>query len=412
MVSTRKKTVIAPPSTIASGRAYKTLRGFRMRRRLANRKMAAWNKSNRSSRSSSKLPLSPSIIAASEWTTPPSYRETGPPASDIPNITEPIAGRLLRRRVGNPTCLHFTPRREVLYPDHYFCHSCHLIDHEFNEFKLKHPTIPGSKFNPNCSAHHTSWHFPTTKKKQGRIYQPLAGALKRRLDFDITLPSAAATAPEQEPRTTSPCPSLELACRMSDMSLTKESDNNLLPEVGRNGAIFSPPRNGAVADPLPHRSPPSTLIIRRGQSPEMSPLAEREDLHTEAIALNLQLTQKIEQTQELVQQLRKDLLEQSSLVFSFKLRLRRAKKANKKLQPVLSLLDDNENDPEPGQLRLYYRKKQNDSFQWLVHAAIDCVIVHDPNFCRWQDVGSWIRVVSTAKFFVYKAAVSGGDVKD
>jgi hypothetical protein len=69
MVSTRQKTEVSS-NPVASGRAYKALIGYRKRRRIAVRKIEAWNKSNRSSRSSSRPPLSPSVLEASNWTTP------------------------------------------------------------------------------------------------------------------------------------------------------------------------------------------------------------------------------------------------------------------------------------------------------------------------------------------------------
>jgi hypothetical protein len=118
MVSTRHKPVVSS-NPLPSGRAYKALIGKRKQRQIARRKLEAWNKSNGSTRSSSNPPLSPSVMEASNWTTPPPSSDSSSPNTTPLDQTDQIAG-WLRRRAGNPTCLDFSSRQEILYPNHHF----------------------------------------------------------------------------------------------------------------------------------------------------------------------------------------------------------------------------------------------------------------------------------------------------
>jgi hypothetical protein len=86
-----------------------------------------------------------------------------------------------------------------------------------------------------------------------------------------------------------------------------------------------------------------------------------------------------------VQKLHRDHQDQAYVISRLHQRLRQAKQATKKLQPVLRLLEDGEGETMPNQSLYYHRKNHNERFQQIVHAAIHCVIVHNANFCRWQD---------------------------
>jgi hypothetical protein len=242
-----------------------------------------------------------------------------------------------------------------------FCHSCHLIDNNFNEFKLRPVTshqVTNFK-NPNCTAQHTSWYFPTAKQKNGGgRYQPLGGFIKWRINFNYD----TTTAPVQQ-SATSPCPSLELASHLSDISLVDNHPTPLLPVVGWNGAVFSPLRHDAAATPQFMNSPPNTSVLFMDTGalpPVMSPLASPRVPYI--FALNVKLLRTIEQNQALVQKLHRDHQDQAHLISSLQQWLRQAKQATKKLQAVLRLLEDEEGETLPNESQFYHRKNNNKQF--------------------------------------------------
>jgi hypothetical protein len=202
--------------------------------------------------------------------------------------------------------------------------------------------------------------LPYHKKKEGGgRYQPLACFAKRPINFNHD-PSPA---PVQQ-SATSPCPSLELAGQLSDISLCENHPTSLLPEVGRNGAVFSPLRSDAAPAPQTLNTHPTlVLFVDTGLGPAMSPLASPMVPYTAAFATNIKLLQRIKQNKALVQKLCRDHQDQAHVISSLHQRLRRAKQATKKLQPVLRLLEDEEVEARPNQSRYYHRKNHNDRFQ-------------------------------------------------